>query len=265
MIVAAAQFQPTTDRALNLATIAALVGDAVREGAGLVVLPEYAAWFRPGLSPEVTSQGEVPGGAFARAVQSLCDDHGVAIVAGMLEAPGGEDPRPYNAVAAFLPGAGAAATYRKMHLYDAYGAKESDHLRPGALSQRAVFRYGAFSLGLQTCFDLRFPEVSRLLVDDGADTLVVPAQWAPGPHKREHWETLIRARAIENLCYVIAAGQGPPHGVGHSMIVDPTGEVLARVEGDAGIAVADISPAVLEGCRATNPALSLRRFGTTAR
>jgi predicted amidohydrolase len=116
--------------------------------------------------------------------------------------------------------------------------------------------------GLQTCYDVRFPEVTRRIVDAGADVLALPAEWVPGPLKEDHWRTLVRARAIENTIYVAAADQCAPTGAGNSMIVDPMGVVVAALGETAGIAAADVSPERVAAVREKNPALALRRFTT---
>jgi predicted amidohydrolase len=119
---------------------------------------------------------------------------------------------------------------------------------------------GGFTLGLMTCYDLRFPELGRALVDRGADVLVVPAAWVAGPRKVDHWRTLVRARAIENTAYVVAAGQPGPRYSGHSLVVDPLGDVLAEAGEAAETLTATLDTAVLEEARRTNPSLANRRL-----
>jgi predicted amidohydrolase len=118
-----------------------------------------------------------------------------------------------------------------------------------------------WAIGVQTCYDLRFPEVSRRLVDAGATVLAIPADWVPGPHKSEHWQTLVRARAIENIAWVIAANHAESSGIGESMVIDPLGEVI--IEASTGEIVLDVvlySDTVL-AARRSNPALRNRRYG----
>jgi predicted amidohydrolase len=110
-----------------------------------------------------------------------------------------------------------------------------------------------------TCYDLRFPELARELVAAGAEALVVPSAWVAGERKLEHWRTLLRARAIENVCYVVAAGQPAPRYTGHSMVVDPYGDVLAEAGDDEESVTATLEPAVLAEARETNPSLANRR------
>jgi predicted amidohydrolase len=121
--------------------------------------------------------------------------------------------------------------------------------------------WGGFTVGMQTCYDIRFPEVTRRLVDAGADLVLVPAEWVRGPLKENHWRVLVTARAIENTIYVAAADHAPPIGVGNSMVVDPMGVELVTIGEESGIAVAEVTAARVASVRETNPALALRRFG----
>ncbi len=115
-------------------------------------------------------------------------------------------------------------------------------------------------VGLMTCYDLRFPELARRLVDAGAELIVVPAAWVAGPRKVEHWRTLLRARAIENTVFVAATGQPGPRYTGHSMVVDPWGDVLAEAGEGAETVLVDVSRAALGEARRTNPSLANRRL-----
>lgn len=182
---------------------------------------------------------------------------------GMLERS--EDPaRPFNTLIAVHPQRGLVGHYRKVHLYDAFGASESSWISPGDPGTPAtVVELAGLQVGLQTCYDLRFPEVSRRLVDAGAHVLAIPSEWLAGPKKPHHWVALTAARAIENLCYVMAADQIAPVAVGMSRIISPLGETLIDMGQDAGIAIAFISPSALAAARAANPALELRRYRVT--
>jgi predicted amidohydrolase len=151
------------------------------------------------------------------------------------------------------------ASYRKIHLYDSFGYKESDRLVAGDL-EPVLVEVGGLQVGLMTCYDLRFPELARALVTRGADALVVPAAWVAGPLKVDHWRTLVRARAIENTTYVAAAGQPAPRYTGHSMVVTPHGEVLTEAGEDAEVVGATLETKVVEDARAVNPSLANRRF-----
>ena len=111
-----------------------------------------------------------------------------------------------------------------------------------------------------TCYDLRFPEFARALVDRGAEVLVVPAAWVAGPRKLDHWQTLVRARAIENTVFVAAAAQPGPRYTGHSLVVDPLGDVLAEAAEEPGLVTATLERKVLDEARRTNPSLANRRL-----
>src|SRR5690606_2695577 len=123
-------------------------------------------------------------GEFVHTLTALAADYAVVIVAGLVEKADGR--RVHNAVVA-VRGDGILAVYRKQHLYDAFGQTESDWVEPGELGEAATFELGGLRFGLMTCYDLRFPEVARTLVDAGADVLVVPAEWVHGPLKEHHW------------------------------------------------------------------------------
>lgn len=260
--VAVAQFAPGNDKQANLERVAALVGEAADRGARVVVLPEYSLFTVPTMSREFVTSAEELDGSFVTELRGLAKERQITVVAGINEAlPGGE--RISNTLVAAGPDGGIAALYRKLHLYDAFGFRESDLVRPGEIEAPETFEVDGFVFGLQTCYDLRFPEITRRLVDAGANAVLLPAEWMPGPLKEDHWTTLVRARAIENTIYLIAAGQAAPTGSGHSMIVDPMGVVLASVGERTGTATGELSAERLAEVRAKNPALELRRFAVT--
>jgi deaminated glutathione amidase len=154
------------------------------------------------------------------------------------------------------------ATYRKAHLYDSFGYRESDRLLSGEAAP-VVFGLAGHRIGLLTCYDLRFPEHARALVDAGAQTLVVPAAWVRGPLKEEHWETLVRARAIENTVYMAAAAQCGKAYCGRSMLVDPMGIALAAIGETEGVVRGEIDIERVAAARERNPALQHRRTWPT--
>ncbi|UAL29608.1 carbon-nitrogen hydrolase family protein [Nocardioides rotundus] len=222
----------------------------------LVVLPE--AWARdfgkPG-SP-LGEFAEPLDGPFATELERVARERGATVVAGMFEP--GEDDRPYNTLVARGPG--HAASYRKIHLYDSFGYKESDTVSAGPTELVPQLELDGWSLGLMTCYDLRFPEQARALVAAGAEVLVLPAAWVAGERKVEHWRTLVRARAIENTSYVVAVGQPGPRYSGHSMVVDPFGDIVVEAGDDDETLTAVLEPDVLEKARETNPSLRNRRL-----
>ncbi|MEV8608334.1 carbon-nitrogen hydrolase family protein [Amycolatopsis sp. NPDC051373] len=257
--VAVAQFAPTDDKPANLAEVTRLAGEAADRGAEVVVLPEYSMFTVPKVDERFVASAEPLDGAFATGLRELAREHGITVVAGMNEAMP-EGGRIWNTLVAAGPDGDFAALYRKIHLYDAFGFRESDVIRAGEITEPATFKAAGLTFGLQTCYDLRFPEVTRRLVDAGAQAVLLPAEWVPGPLKEYHWTTLVKARAIENTVYVAAAGQIAPMGSGSSLVVDPMGVVTASLGERPGVAVAQLSTDRLEQVRTTNPALALRRF-----
>lgn len=227
----------------------------VPAGADLVVLPEAFARDFGEAGSDVSPYAEPLDGAFATEVGRVAADRGTTVVAGMFERS--PDPaRPYNTLV--VRGA-AEASYRKVHLYDSFGHRESDRLSAGP-TEPVVVDVGGTAVGLMTCYDLRFPELARLLVDRGAEVIVVPAAWVAGPRKVDHWRTLVRARAIENTVFVVACGQPGPRYTGHSMVVDPLGDVLVEAGDDPAVVTARLEPDVLAAARRTNPSLANRRL-----
>jgi deaminated glutathione amidase len=262
MRMALAQLAATTDKDANLRAASTLVARAAADGAGLVVLPEYSMSWDP--RPDAASlreQSEPLDGAFVTALADLAREHGVTVLAGMTETTA---DRPANTVVALGPDGVLAGAYRKVHLYDAFGDRESDRLAAAA-PEALVLPVGDLHVGVMTCYDLRFPEMARFLVDAGADVLAVPATWMAGPGKATHWEVLARARAIENTVYVLASGQCGRHRTGRSLAVDPSGEVLATLGEEAGTAVVEVSAAKVAAVRERNPSLVNRRFAVVPR
>ena len=260
--IAVAQFAPGDDPDANLLRIRDLATLAVERGASLVVFPEYSSFFTPQLGEQTVAAAQPLDGDFVSGLEVIAKVLGVHLVAGMLEtAPGG---RAYNTLVALDPHGTLVATYRKLHLYDAFGQTESEWIAPGEIIEPQTFTVGDLTVGLQTCYDLRFPEVTRRLVDAGADVVAVPSEWVRGPLKEQHWRTLVTARALENTIYVAAADQAPPVGAGNSMVVDPMGVELVTIGEQTDVAVARTSSARVTQVRLTNPALALRRFGVTA-
>lgn len=253
--VALVQEMASLDPAQNRAFVTDLEVDA-----DLVVLPEAFArdFGKPG--EDISAYAEPTDGPFGSAVEQAASPRRT-VVAGMFETAA--DPaRPFNTLV--LRGA-ARADYRKIHLYDSFGYRESDRLSAGEWSPVVVDVHG-FAVGLMTCYDLRFPELARALVEGGAEVLVVPAAWVPGrteeehARKIDHWQTLARARAIENTTYVLATGQAGPRYTGHSMVVDPNGDVIAAAGAEPGVVRATLHRSVIEEARRTNPSLANRRL-----
>ena len=262
--IAVAQFAPVADSASNLASIRELTERAVSRGATLVVFPEYSSYFEAELGAAFVAASEPLDGAFVTGLAALATEFGVHLVAGLVERTD-DTERFSNTIVAVGPAGNLVATYRKTHLYDAFGARESDWVVAGALDTPETFVWSGFTVGLQTCYDVRFPEVTRRIVDAGADLVLIPAEWVRGPLKEHHWRTLVTARAIENTIYVAAADQAPPAGAGNSMVVDPMGVEIATIGESTDVAVAWLSATRVSETRVVNPALRLRRFVVAVR
>lgn len=276
------------DKERNRRRAAEAVARAAGSGAGLVVLPEAAMCGFAGPATPLWPLAEPLDGPFVTALHEVAVRTRVTVVAGMFEAiapaggarpevagprrpePGGPE-RVYNTVVAVAPD-GLRAVYRKLHLYDALGWCESDRVAPGPMGSDALALpvVGGLTLGLLTCYDLRFPELARALAVAGATVLVVPAAWVAGPAKREQWCVLLRARAIENTAYVLAAAQPAPEYSGHSAVVDPAGSVLAEADAEAdgpraGLVRAEVRAERVAEVRTGMPVLEHRRFDVLAR
>lgn len=258
--VAVVQFAPGTDPAANLSALREHVRTARDRGARVVVAPEYSMFAVTRLDERVIAVAEPLTGPFVTGLGAIAREFQVHLVAGTVEqiAPGGDRIR--NTLVVLGPDGTLVTQYRKVHLYDAFGFLESEVVEPGAITAPATFAVADVAFGMQTCFDLRFPEGIRRVATAGAQVLLLPAQWIPGPAKVDQWTTLLRARAIENTVYVAAADQAAPRGAGASMIIDPTGAVLTELGEETGVLTASVDLARLAEVRKTNPSLDLRRF-----
>src|SRR4051794_4154888 len=238
----ASDLEPATNRAAldRVRALAATVD--------LVVLPEAFArdFGEPG--SDLTPYAEPLDGPFATALGDLAAKNDTAVLAGMFERSG-PGAKPYNTLVLAEPG--RQTTYRKIHLYDSFGYRESDTLSAGP-TRPVIALVGDVRVGLMTCYDLRFPELARALSSEGVDVLVVPAAWVAGPGKVAQWQTLLRARAIENVCWVVAAAQPGPRYCGHSMVVSPTGEVVAEAGDGDEVLHATLELGAVDEARATN-------------
>lgn len=263
MRIAAGQFSAGTDPALNLRAIEELMGKAADGGAELLVLPESSNYVSPEPPGAPAMIAEGLDGPFVSGIAAVARQLGLPVVVGTTEAS--QQGLPYNTLVALDADGVLSGTYRKVHLFDAFGHRESQGTRPGDISEPFLLKAGDLRLGLLTCYDLRFPESSRYLIDAGANVLLLPARWIAGPGKDDHWNTLIRARAIENTSYVVAANQTGPLATGYSMIVDPYGVVLANAGEDPGVIFAELEIERLRTVRGRVPSLENRRFKVVPR
>ncbi len=265
MLIAAAQMASGPARARNLDVATGLVRRAAERGASLVGLPENVAWM--GSEKDRPSAAERLDGPTLTRFAELARELRIHLLAGSVLESGAPGGRVYNTSVLFGPDGERLAVYRKIHLFDAEvgdGAsyRESDAVAPGEGPVTARTSLG--TVGLSICYDLRFPELYRALSEAGADVLTVPAAFTLMTGK-DHWEVLLRARAIENQAYVLAPAQGGRHTdqrvtYGHALIVDPWGLVVARASDGEGLALAELDPELLARVRRNLPALRHRRL-----
>jgi predicted amidohydrolase len=202
MRVALCQIPVSSQPSVNLDRVRAALAEAAAARADLAVFPE-ATQIRFGCDPRPVAAPV--DGSFGADLAAAAADAGVALVAGIFTPA--QDGRVYNTAVLFDRTGELVAAYRKLHLFDAFGQQESALVAPG--DEAVVAKLDGLSVGLQICYDLRFPELTRTLTSRGADLIVMPAAWGAGLFKEEHWITLARARAIENTVWVAAAGQVP--------------------------------------------------------
>jgi predicted amidohydrolase len=261
MRIALCQIPVSSRPSVNLARVRLAVGSAKEQGADLAVFPEGT---QVRFGSDLRAAAEPLDGPFCSELAGMAKDAGVALVAGVFEpAP---DGRVHNTAVAFDGTGDLVASYRKLHLFDAYGQRESDQVAPG--SSVVLCDLAGVRAGLEICYDVRFGELSRALAVGGARLLVLPAAWNAGLFKEDHWVTLVRARAIENTVWVAAVGQVPDPdepptraatGVGRSMLVDPLGVVRADLGPMPGVVVAELDSGLVDTVRATLPSLANRR------
>ena len=265
--VGVVQMTSTPDVERNLATVERLVTEAAGEGAALVLVPECFAYLGPEEGKLAIAEPLPGGGPILARCQALARGCGVELVLGGFWERGDHPKKVRNACVHVDATGAIKGLYRKIHLFDVdlpdgTSLVESDTVEPGDTPVVTDAPFGR--LGLSVCYDLRFPELYRRLVDDGAIALAVPAAFTLTTGK-DHWHVLLRARAIEAQCYVIAAAQtghhfGRRHSYGHALICDPWGTVLAEHGEGEGVALAWLDDAVVARVRASVPSLRHRRL-----
>lgn len=259
MRIALCQITSTPDPKANLDLVAEYADRAAEQGATIAVFPEATmACFGVPLGPVA----EPLDGTWATAVAGVAERTGLRIAAGMFTPA--EDGRVRNTL--LYTGGGVHLGYHKIHLFDAFGFAESATVAPG---QDVVVVDG---IGLATCYDVRFPELFRALADRGATTVLLPASWGAGPGKREQWELLVRARALDSTSWVVACGQADPAasgitpsgkaptGIGHSLVADPYGRVVESLDAAPGVLVVEVDTTTVESARREIPVLANRRL-----
>jgi len=253
-----------SDKEANLATAERLIDEAAERGARLVGLPEYVSYLGPKDQHEANAES-IPGPTTER-FAAKARQHGIYLLGGSILERSDVTGKYYNTSTFFNPDGEIQAIYRKIHLFDVditgnVSANESASILPG--ERIVTVQLDGHIVGLTICYDLRFPELYRLLALEGAEVLFVPAAFTLFTGK-DHWHTLLRARAIENQCYVLAPAQIGPHDpnaqcYGHALVADPWGTVTADAPNHEGVVVADIDFAYLRQVRTQVPSLANRR------
>ena len=263
MRIALAQFDPDPDPAVNATILERFAVRAAADGADLLLAPEGSLvgfLTDPGAPARAAQPVDGP---FAQALCALSRRYGLTVAAGSF-VPDPESARVHNTLL-IARGGELVAGYRKLHLYDAFSFVESDAVAPGT-QPPPVLDIGGVLIGFATCYDLRFPELFRVLAESGAQVLALASAWVRGPLKEETWLTLLRARAIENTCYLVAADQIGPAGVGRSAAFDPAGLPLLDLGAAApGYGVVDCEIERVAEVRRALPALTHTRFAIDPR
>ena len=263
--IAVAQVESFTDKEANLRTARDLLQEAGRQGAQLIAFPEFLMAFSPAhqSAEELTRIAEPVDGPFLSALRDGAKAAGIAVVATIYE----KSPAPNRVydTAVWIDAHGhTVSIYRKLHLYDAFGFKESDKFHPGE-DLGALVVSGESRFGTMICYDLRFPEMARMLALRGADVLIAPSGWVQGDLKVDHWQTMIKARALENGCYVIAPDQVGNIYIGHSVAVDPLGRTVVDLDDKQGIEIVELDLNLVCETREKLPLLKNRRTDVYAR
>ncbi|AQS40896.1 MAG: Putative hydrolase [Candidatus Tokpelaia hoelldobleri] len=251
--IALAQIQSTTDKAANIIQVEQAISAAAHENVDLLVFPEAA---QVSFEARLHDVAEPLDGAFATILRAAAKQHNMLIVAGMFEPAA--NGRVRNSL--LITGAGVEAVYHKIHLYDAFGSKESASVEAGTEHVTVETAFG--TIGFATCYDVRFADQFSALARKGAEIIVLPASWADGPGKAEQWDLLTRARAADSQSWLLACDQAwqPPKGtaalgLGRSAVIDPTGTVRARLSAAPGLLVSDIDLAMVKDIRTRIPIL----------
>ncbi|MER7081411.1 Predicted amidohydrolase [Saccharopolyspora kobensis] len=263
MRIALCQIVTGPDPKANLELVADGIRRAAEAGADLAVFPEATmACFGVKLGP----LAEPLDGPWATEVRRLADEAGIAVVAGMFTPAA--DGRVTNTL--LITGRGLDTSYDKIHLFDAFGFAESDTVAPGA--EPVVVELDGTKIGFATCYDIRFPGLYTALADRGAEVIVTSASWGSGEGKREQWELLARARALDSTSWVVACGQADPRsigrepsgkaptGIGHSLVATPLGQIHAQLTDSPEVRVVDVDPAAAARTREAIPVLANRRI-----
>jgi deaminated glutathione amidase len=257
--IAVAQIKSSAGKKENLAMARALIDEAKSKRAQMIAFPEFLMAFSPGeqSAAQLAALAESIDGPFVSTLRDAAKGSETAVLATIYETcavPG----RVFDTALWIDAGGRIAAVYRKLHLYDAFGFRESDKFHPGNDVADTV-SWAAARCGVMICYDLRFPELARILALGGADVLFAPSGWVRGDMKLDHWQTMIKARALENGCYVVAPDQTGNIYIGHSLVVDPFGRIVLDMGDKDGLEIVDLDLSLVAEAREKLPLIKNRR------
>ncbi len=257
--VLVAQIKSSAQKSDNLRMALDLIAQANSRQASLVAFPEFLMAYSPAIqsAAELAELAESIDGPFTTSIREAAKAANVAVLATIYE----KSPQPDRVydTALWIDGRGnVASVYRKLHLYDAFGFRESDKFTAGD-SVAAPVSMNDTRFGVMICYDLRFPEMARILTLQRANVLIAPSGWVQGDFKIEHWQTMIRARALENGCYVVAPDQTGNIYIGHSMVVDPLGRTSVDLGERETSEIVELDLALIQDVRNKLPLLQNRR------
>ena len=259
MKVAVAQFKASTKKETNLKKIIGFICEAAKKKASLIAFPEFMMFYTNSAQTpkELTNLAETINGNFVKSIANAAKENKIQVVGSFYEKSSKKD-RVYDTSFVINKSGKVISTYRKIHLYDALGFRESDKMTSGSKIAKPV-KTTIGKIGMMICYDLRFPEMSRSLAVAGSEVLVAPSAWVKGENKEEHWLTINKTRAIENGCYVIAPDQVGNIYCGRSVVVDPYGKILLDMKKKQGIDYVDIDLKKVKQVRKVLPLLKNRR------
>ena len=256
------QMKSSVNKEQNLAYSLELINEAAKDKARLICFPEFQmAYSPPEQKPEALHKiAEKINGNFVSTLSYSAKQNKINVIATIYEIinTNKQNHKVFDTAIIINDLGKLKSVYRKVHLYDALGFKESKKLVAGSIIERPT-RTSVGNLGLLICYDMRFPEISRILTVNGANILASPSAWVAGFMKQEHWEIMVKARAIENGVYVIAPNQVGNIYCGHSMVIDPFGSTLVDMGNREGIEIIDIDSSRIDTIRRTLPLLMNRR------
>ena len=257
--VAVIQFKASTNKERNLKKILDYIKKSADKGAVLCAFPEFMMFYTKSTqSPsDLASLAETINGNFVKSIAKAAKKNSIQVI-GTIYEKSKKKNRVYDTAFHIDKSGKLLSKYRKIHLYNALGFRESDKLIPGSkIMPPTKTNFG--KLGLLICYDLRFPEMSRILASAGSEILVAPSAWVKGEMKEDHWITINKTRALENGCYVIAPDQVGNIYCGRSVVIDPYGKILLDMKKKRGIGIVNIDMNKVKKIRKILPLLKNRR------